>query len=748
MSGADDEFLQTLRSTFRVEAAEHLQAIGAGLIELEKVTARAEQLPLIETVYRAAHSLKGAARAVDLLEIETVCQSLETLFAAWKRGESGPTAAALDAAHRAVDRMTTALAEPGSRSAKASSPPPLEASSPTSTPLPTPQPPAKVPATPAPATVAAASDVETVRVAVSSLDARLLEAEEMLSAKLAAGQRAIDLGALSGQFDHWRKEWSRVQPQARALRRQLDRRGEAPSPAGVTGLIDFVDWNHDYVRSLEAKVSALRRTAEQDQLAVGKLVEDLLENSKQLLKLPLSTLGALLPKLVRDLSRDQGKEAELTVRGDEVKLDKRVLEEMKDPLIHLLRNCVDHGIEKPEQRRKAGKPPRATITIDVSQVDGSQVAITVSDDGAGINVDKVKAAACKQGRLTPEAARGLSESAALALIFEADVSTSPMITQVSGRGLGLAIVREKTEKLGGRLSVESSRNAGTTIRMVLPQTLATFRGVLILSAQRQFVIPTAQVERVARFRPSDVKTVEGRTTLVFNGQTVALVQLSEVLQLPPARQTRDPPEATAVLILGSGDQRVAFAVDAVLDEREVLVKRLAKPLLRVRNIAGATVLGTGEVAPILNVPDLLKSARHASGVLQTPAVESQPEAGPARRVMVAEDSITSRMLLKGILESAGYQVSTAVDGIDAFTALRAERFDVLVSDVEMPRLNGIDLTARIRADRTLSELPVVLVTALESREDRERGLEAGANAYLVKSSLDQSNLLEVLRRLV
>ncbi len=282
--------------------------------------------------------------------------------------------------------------------------------------------------------------------------------------------------------------------------------------------------------------------------------------------------------------------------------------------------------------------------------------------------------------------------------------------------------------------------------MTLPLTLATFRGVLIESAQRLFILPTAQVDRVTRFKPQDVQTVEGCRTLALNGRAVALVDLAEVLQLPSAPRRPQSPEATPVLVLGAGDQRVAFAVDGVLDEREVLVKRLTKPLSRVRNIDGATILGSGEVAPILNVPDLLKSARTAGAAPRTPAA-AVPSATSAKRILVVEDSITSRMLLKGILESAGYDVKTAVDGIDAFTALRAERFDLVVSDVEMPRMNGFDLTARIRAERTLAEVPVVLVTALESREDREHGIDVGANAYLVKSSLDQSDLLEALRRL-
>ena len=737
MTGTEEEFLRTLRATFKVEAAEHLQTIGTGLLELEKAPVQEAQLQLIEAVFRAAHSLKGAARAVGLTDVESLCQSLEDLFAAWKRNESQPTSAALDAAHRTVDRMSQAVAEP---TAAHHGGPGTEGVSTTAASQRTQT------ATTHQLSPALTNDSETVRVAVSSLDARLLEAEEMLAAKLAAGQRAADLGALAGRFEQWHKQWSRVELQVQLLRQTLERPAEADSGPVLSGLADFLTWNHDYLRALEGAVAALQRTAEQDRVLVGKLVDDLLENSKKLLMLPLATLGVLLAKLVRDLCRDQGKEADLVIRGEEVTIDKRILEELKDPLIHLLRNCIDHGIETPERRRRAGKPSRATITLEVSRVNGNQVEISVSDDGGGVDVEKVKEVAVKRGFTLPDTSQQLSQSAALALVFEADLSTSPMITQVSGRGLGLAIVREKAEKLGGRVKIESRRGHGTAIRMMLPLTLATFRGVLIEAAQRLFIIPTAQVERVTRFKSEEVQTVEGRRTLALNGRAVALADLAEVLQLPAIRHKTSRPEATPALILGAGEQRVAFAVDVILDEREVLVKRLTRPLSRVRNIAGATVLASGQVAPILNVPDLLKSARISSAALHTPA-PAEPSAVTAKRILVAEDSITSRVLLKGILQSAGYDVETAVDGLEAYTELRAGNFDLLVSDVEMPRMNGFDLTARIRADSALAELPVVLVTALESREDRERGIDVGANAYLVKSSLDQSNLLEALRRL-
>jgi two-component system chemotaxis sensor kinase CheA len=265
-------------------------------------------------------------------------------------------------------------------------------------------------------------------------------------------------------------------------------------------------------------------------------------------------------------------------------------------------------------------------------------------------------------------------------------------------------------------------------------------------ADRPLVIPTAYVERVLRMDRKEIKTVENRETIPLDGQAVSLVSLGQVLELPPRAPRESASEQVILALLRSGEKRIAFAVDEVLAEQEVLVKDLGKQLARVRNIAGVTVLGTGRVVPILNVPDLMKSAVkvRAAALPRSVAVET-----PGRRsILVAEDSITARTLLKNILESAGYDVKTAVDGADAFTMLKSEHFDLLVSDVDMPRMNGFELTAKIRVDKKLPELPVVLVTAMESREDRERGIEVGAHAYIVKSSFDQSNLLAVISRLV
>jgi two-component system chemotaxis sensor kinase CheA len=332
-------------------------------------------------------------------------------------------------------------------------------------------------------------------------------------------------------------------------------------------------------------------------------------------------------------------------------------------------------------------------------------------------------------------------------MFQSGVSTAPIITDLSGRGLGLAIVREKVERLGGTIEVETREGRGTTFRLLVPLTLATFRGIVVRVADHSFVIPTLGIERVLSGRRDDLRTVEDRAMLAINGTHLPFVKLADVLEIAPSARAAEADSRFLALVLGSSAMRVAFEVDEIQGDREVLVKPLGRTLERVRNVLGATVLADVGIAPILNIHDLLKSALRVARAPVSAGISATPQAAEERRVLIVEDSITARGLLKNILEAAGYQVKAAVDGAEAWALLCLEPFDVVVSDVEMPRMNGFDLTARIRADRRLAELPVVLVTALDSREDRERGVDVGANAYIVKRDFDQKRLFEVLQRL-
>ncbi|MBV9852800.1 MAG: response regulator [Armatimonadetes bacterium] len=798
MAANDDEFLRELQAAFQVEADEHLQAMSSGLLELEKMPAAEQPASLLETVYREAHSLKGASRAVNMTDVETVCQSLETVLAAWKRHDVVPSPGLFDTMHRALDMIGKLLSVPagggdapdkhqiteithqldrgaGARDvvgqpepippAAESRPhngasPPREAPSPEERALEVvrdavPAAPPRAEA-PSPAQKQALPEKsalsETVRISTIKLDELLLQAEEMLVVKQTASQRATELREVQTMLERWQKEWAKISPElrgARRLRETSDSPDGRTSPGTSSRVLEFLDWNHAQLKSLESRMAGLVRAAEQEQRDVGGKVDDLLKGAKKLLMLPFSTLLSIFPKMIRDLARDEGKDVQLVMQGGGVEIDKRILEEMKDPLIHLLRNSVDHGIEVPDERVARGKPARATVALAVAQVGGNEVEILVTDDGAGIDVERVKASAVKHGAVTAEVAGQMDEAQALMLIFQSEVSTSPIITEISGRGLGMAIVREKVEKLGGRIGLETRRYFGTTFRILLPLTLATFKGILVQTGAggQVFVIPTADVDRVVRVRADAAQTVENRETIPLNGRLVSLVRLDDALELPRQGGVRDEP--SFAVVLGTADKRIAFRVDAVLNEQEVLVKSLGPPLRRVRHVAGATVLGSGKAVPILNVADLLKSATSVAAAVTAAVPEGDGDGEAAEKsVLIVEDSITSRMLLKNILESAGYRVATAVDGVDALTTLRTRDFDLVVSDVDMPRMNGFDLTARIREDKTWAEIPVVLVTARDTREDRERGIDVGASAYLVKSSFDQSNLLAVIRRLI
>jgi two-component system chemotaxis sensor kinase CheA len=753
MPEPDREFQQRLLATFRGEAEEHVRAISGGLIDLENTPGAQERAPIVEKVFREAHSLKGAARAVNLKEIETICQSTEGILAQAKRREIALTADALDVLHHAMDEIERLLTATrgerpeqgpsnganllsrleaitrGSAAVELSGQPDVEVA------LRWPEAEKKV-------------AEETVRIPVDQLDRLFLQVEELVPASMGAAHRSAALRELAREVSLWKREWAKVQFVERFLQQSIDRDGGTLDKRvfETRRLLDFLEWNDEFVMRFGTRLNGLSRSAERDTRSLSSMVDSLLRDTKLLLLRPFSSLTEAFPKLVRDLCRQQGKEASLSVRGADVEIDRRILQEIKDPLIHLVRNCIDHGIEKPEERAHANKAPRGTVTIAIDQKSANRVEIAVSDDGAGIDPQRVRDAVVKSGLVSAEFAQAIGDSEILAFIFQSGVSTSPIVTDISGRGLGMAIVREKVERLGGEVTLDTRLGVGTTFRLLLPLTVSTIRGLLIRVGELSFIIPVTFVERVASSKRDSIQTVENRATVLLGGQAVSFVRLHEVLGLPADGSGGKDSTSLSMVVLAASERRIAFQVDEVVGEQEVLVKSLGPQLVRVRNVGGAAVLGTGMVVPILNAVDLMKTAVKTA-FPPAPVQEVKESTAPQRRsILVVDDSITARTLLKSILEAAGYLVRTAVDGAEAFATLRETEFDLVVSDVDMPRLNGFDLTAKIRADKGLTELPVILVTALESREDRERGIDVGANAYIVKSSFEQSNLLDVVRR--
>ena len=737
----DEQFLRDLMETFREDAGERLRLLAQAVVELEADGGSDDgtaQAPL-EVFYREIHSLKGASGAVEQAQMEAICQNVESVLAALKRSELLLTPEVVDALSESVDRLHASLmAEPEADERAAELVERLaslaSAALPKKDKAKTKAPP---PVTPAGeqkgAGEARASDptatTDSVRVSIAKLESIMLQAEEFISVKLSSSQRSLALQDVRSRLETWKRELY----QARVS-------GDADK------IEEFLDWNNSLVEGLVADLRILTRAADEERRNIGPMVDELLDSTKRVLMLPVSSLLSSFPKMVRDLARSGGKEADLVVKGADIEIDKRIIENLKDPLTHILRNSVDHGIETPEVRQRLGKPARGRISITVSQLENNNIEICVSDDGAGVDLERLRAVVQAEGVHTQKQLDEMDDAELLRLAFASGISTSQQVSTVSGRGLGLAIVDQKIRQLGGSVVVETQAGLGTLFRMHVPATLATARGILAQVSDWLFVVPVVGVDRVVRVRRTDVSMIENRETIQVEGRTLPLVRMNEVLDLPlkPQRVTSDHIQA---LVLGSGEGRIAFTVDRVVDEQEVLVKTLGPQLLRVRNIAGVTVIGSGKVVPILNVVDLLQSsvAKPARG--RRPSADAGSDAA-RKAVLIVEDSITSRMLLKNVLEAAGYYVRPTVDGVDALAALREEEFDLVVSDIEMPRMDGFELTKKIRSDTQLARIPVLLVTALESQEDKERGLEAGADAYLPKSSFTQGTLLKTARSLL
>ena len=473
------------------------------------------------------------------------------------------------------------------------------------------------------------------------------------------------------------------------------------------------------------------------------LVDGIHEGVRDLRLLPLSTILEPFFRMVRDLSRDLGKEVDLVLEGTSTRLDKKILEELREPLIHLVRNSIDHGIEPPDERERKGKPACGKLTISARQ-EGTKILVMVKDDGKGLDRSVIAETAVKKGLASAEEIQRWPEDEVLDLIYHPGFSTAAGLTEISGRGIGLDAVVERLEKLKGAIATESKPGEGVTFTLSLPLTLTTTHALLFQSGGDIFCLPTDALEKTLLLSPDDITPIEGKATVVIDGTPLAFAWLADILNLPKNAGKNG---ALPALLLRGAKGKVVFGVEALLGEEEIVVKALGKFFGHVPQLSGGTILGKGEIALILNPNDLLRSVSHQTKASpQLPVRALAPRPAVKKRVLVVEDTLTTRTLEKNILEAAGFDVTTAVDGEDALIKLYEKAFDIIVSDVQMPRLDGFALTERIKKDSRFKDLPVILVTALQTDADKKRGIEAGADAYLTKAVFDQKRFLEIVQR--
>ena len=748
-----------LHKLFKAESEEHLSRLDDGLLRLEKTPADSA---LLEEVFRESHSLKGAARMLGLSQIEAVAHGLESILNAARKGEAPLTAEAIEHMNAALsdlrqqvqaalaDRMRTTYGGVYQQSRHH-----LHLSLPIPLPprrtllrrrlLPALAPP-KLAATPA--VVSTPFRIETVRVETRKLDDLLTQVGEL---SVIQGRAQHRLALTEAMVEQWA-----VLDRARRNHAGLSARHVADSEAAVRfGVL----------------LKEVRNALFDDNARLESTVKLLEDQVRSIRLLPLSTVFTLFTRMVRDLAREQGKEAELALEGGDITVDKRILEEMKDPLMHLIRNAIDHGIEQPDERERLGKPRGGTVRLRAVR-ENANVLLEVQDDGRGLESAAIRQEAKKRGLHDESSLADMTTAQLQQLIFTPGFTTSNFVTELSGRGVGLDVVRVNVERMKGSIHLESAAGHGVTIQLRLPLSLATTRLLLANECGRLYGLPVEFVLTSRRVREEDLFTLEGRPTFMLDGQPVIAVRLASLLELPEGERSTAAGKALACIVLQVGDERLGLLTDDLIAEEEVVPKPLGPPLRRVRNVSALAMLGSGEICAVLNPADLLRTSRmrnaelgmHPRGVGRAvPVAEattathrnadaipnsaiSNPHSKPA--ILLVEDSVLIRAMEKRILGDGGYEVVTAVDGVDALNVIGSRAFAAVVSDIMMPNMDGLTLTARIRAEPRYKELPVILVTTLASDEDKRRGLDAGANAYIPKPSFDQRVLLDTLKRMI
>ncbi|NEQ40422.1 MAG: hybrid sensor histidine kinase/response regulator [Okeania sp. SIO3I5] len=595
--------------------------------------------------------------------------------------------------------------------------------------------------------------IETVRVPTRNLDSLMTQTGELTVTQIRLAHRLAEIEEITNLWE----EWSRDIFKNRFVIHDLNVSNSTTiNDYSIKQLQSYHHRAESQLEKLGLLINNLRNSIHEDVAKLNLITNEIEGGVRTMRMLPLSTIFNMFYRVVRDLARQESKQVELIIEGGATKADKRIIEQMKDPLMHIIRNAVDHGIETPEKRQKLGKPEVATIKLRAYNT-ATNVIIEVIDDGQGLDIEQIIKTAIKQGVCTQAELAYMTQKQIQSLIFNPGFSTKKFVTEVSGRGIGLDVVKTNVEELKGSISIESQRRKGCFIRIVLSTSIATISVLIVAIENTYYALPVEYVQTTLMVSIASIFTIEGRDTIIFDNEPVSVVRLAYLLEVSVShREKMTDEQERPCIILKVGNEQLGLFVDALIDEQDVVLKPQSKLLKRVRNVSGATILGTGDVCMVLNPQDLFNSARKLAISITIPQfirdsnnqLEKVEIINKKSVILLAEDSISTRTQEKRILESAGYEVITAVDGLDAFNKLQTRSFDAVISDVQMPNLDGLSLTAKIRENKNYSELPIILVTSLASNEDKQKGAEVGANAYITKDSFNQEVLLETLKRLV
>jgi len=764
-----------LLDLFKVELENHTRVLEKGLVEAE-----ADRTPeRIEPLMRAAHSIKGAARIVGLTQAVSLAHAMEDLLSAAQKGQLALTGGQVDLLlkgndlYAAVSRIETAAipewitereaelermaGEIRASLAGAPAPPAAPATAPEAPP---PSAPAeKTPATPAgsePAPAASVVGAEPPKPAAPAAEPRPAAPERVERGLVRVMTENLDrLMGLAGECLVQAQSVKAFYPALLRIKK-----GFPPLTSALEHLLEALDKEEDRETALKIQ-EALGEIERIYHLTTDHTVDFEL-SSRRLEKLahrlydevvasrmqPFSDGMHGFARLVRDVARELGKKVRLEILGGATPVDRDILEKLEAPLSHLIRNALDHGLETPEEREQAGKPAEGRLTVEARHVAG-MLNIIVADDGRGIPLERLRAKVVERGLVHPEMAAGLSKGELLEFLFLPGFSTASKVTEISGRGVGLDVVFTMAQEVGGTVRVDSVEGKGTRFLLLLPLTLSVIRTLLVEIDSETYAMPLTRIDRILRVPYSELGVVEDRQFYNLDGENVGIVDARQLFRVARTAGRIDP---CHLLIFSDRMSRFGLVVDRFLGQQDLVVRPLDPRLGKLANISAGAILEDGSPVLILDVDDLVRSIDHllAHGRPRKVGLAAQmrEEARGPKRVLVVDDSLTVREVERKLLETEGYEVTVAVDGVDGWNNLQGGGFDLVVSDVDMPRMNGIDLVRKIKADPILREIPVMIVSYKDRKEDRLRGLDAGADYYLTKSSFHDETLLKAVHDLI
>ncbi|MFC1496558.1 response regulator [Candidatus Margulisiibacteriota bacterium] len=672
MSGLDkNKFL----AIFKAEADERIAVLEKGLLDLEK---NPKNLEIIKRLNREAHSLKGAARMLGFEIIQQAAHRIEDVFSAIAKQEQEFTSQTADHIFNDLDVIKKDLLGPDAGTQKKE----------------------------------ASTKVEYVRIPIHRVDKLMNLAGEMVVNKVKTSYKLIALKKINTLL----REHIRI---LSGIHRRMGVSEAYQLELDTEKLVDEI-------RSLGENISA-------EALHLDPLIEELQDEVRNMRMLPAASTFDAYPRLVRDIAKLQKKEIEFIIIGGETEIDKKILEEVNSAIIHILRNSIDHGIEK------AGK-----ITLSAHHKGGT-VLIQIADDGRGIDVEKIKKNALEKKLVTKQELEQLSGTEVINLIFTPGFSTASEVTDVSGRGIGMDVVKEQIERLRGQIEIESIKGAGTVVALKLPLTVALLQALMVKVAGQVFALPMLSVDEVIKVNPNEVSTIDQHSAIELRGHIVPLVKLADVLGLPHKRQWQHKrkEEDVHIIIASAPGKKVGFIVDCVIGDEEIYIKATGGNLGKLKNVEGATIMGTGEIIIVLDLLSVVENSKYVQYDAKKNLAGRQLR---QKKVLIVEDALTTRELERSILETQGYKVVTAIDGLDALGKIHKEKPDIVIADINMPRMDGFEMCRIIKNDDKIKNIPVLMVTALEREEDLRRGLTVGADAYISKGKFNQQNLLEMIER--